>query len=414
KEGRRAVHQITKEGFKVAQRGLQEYFDAEFNSMRTGMFGLNDYYCYKVVITKNVVYIKQPSSSAVTQARSETSESQDYQKVQKDLNYKETFDDNGDIITDGTSDADVDDFDLEEAFERYCTSQLTKIIPEVTWEKFILDTYPDYKISEKWEESIQSFFKPKDTFAEWEKTWRGLFDEKEILKLLKHRLTLKSSDLEEKQYGAQFVIPVLKNTLKAVCDVDWKGLDVPIRSSKYRRNYNINPFIDKVLSAKRADGLARLWRSQEEIFIYEQTGPPDVDDITDFYIHDYKLVRTMRDVLNQRIILCLHNGIKDYNNLASFGALGHRDEVSLLWCTIYPKSYCLREHGCFRIPAIWQDLPVLSEAIISCLKYFFFMKNSITKIEPHIEQKLKLLAKRKVHMITPNSSTPEKSKKQNN
>ncbi|CAG8676747.1 6521_t:CDS:2, partial [Paraglomus occultum] len=35
KEGRRAVHQITKEGFRVAQRGLQEYSDAEFNSMRT-------------------------------------------------------------------------------------------------------------------------------------------------------------------------------------------------------------------------------------------------------------------------------------------------------------------------------------------------------------------------------------------
>ena len=147
KEGRQAVHQITKEGFKVAQRGLQEYSDAELNSMRTGMFGLNDYYCYKVVITKNVVYVTEnrnnlqvASSSAVTQARSGTLESQDHQKVQKDLNYKETFDDNGDIITDGTSDADsylrkavesmvgniendaltVDDLDLEEVFEKYC------------------------------------------------------------------------------------------------------------------------------------------------------------------------------------------------------------------------------------------------------------------------------------------------------
>ncbi|CAG8582605.1 1813_t:CDS:2, partial [Paraglomus brasilianum] len=129
KEGRCAVHQITKEGFKVAQRGLQEYSDAELNSMRT----------------ENRNNLQVASSSAVTQARSGTLESQDHQKVQKDLNYKETFDDNGDIIT---------------------------------------------------------------------------------------------------------------------------------------------------------DGLARLWRSQEEIFIYEQTGPPDVDDITDFYIHDYKLVRTMRDVLN--------------------------------------------------------------------------------------------------------------------
>lgn len=39
------------------------------------------------------------------------------------------------------------------------TSQLTKIIPEVTWEKFILDTYPNHNISEEWEELIQGFFK---------------------------------------------------------------------------------------------------------------------------------------------------------------------------------------------------------------------------------------------------------------
>ena len=39
-------------GVKVAQRGLQEYSDAEFNSMQTGMFCLNYYYCYKVVIIK--------------------------------------------------------------------------------------------------------------------------------------------------------------------------------------------------------------------------------------------------------------------------------------------------------------------------------------------------------------------------
>lgn len=124
------------------------------------------------------------------------------------------------------------------------------------------------------------------------------------------------------------------------------------------------------MSAKRADGLARRWQSQEETFVYEQTGPPDVDDVTDFYVHDYKLVRTMRDVLNQRIILRLNDGIKDCDKLASFGALGHRDEVSLLWCTIHLRSYCLREYGSFRIPTIWQDLPVLSEAIITCLKFF--------------------------------------------
>ncbi|RIA89752.1 hypothetical protein C1645_824400 [Glomus cerebriforme] len=147
---------------------------------------------------------------------------------------------------------------------------------------------------------------------------------------------LKSGDLEENQYNSQFINPNLKNTLKAICNMDWRILEVPIRSSKYRRNSNINAFIDKVLSAKRV----------AETFVYEQTGPPDVDDVTDF---------------TSMIINC--------NNLASFGALGHRDEVSLLWCTIHLRPYCLREYGSFRVPTIWQDLPVLSEAIIACLKF---------------------------------------------
>ena len=96
-----------------------------------------------VYITENRNNLQVAFSSAVTQVRSGTSESQDYQEVQKGLNYKETFDDNGDIITDGTSDADdadnylrkavksmagnvendaltMGDFNLEELFEKYC------------------------------------------------------------------------------------------------------------------------------------------------------------------------------------------------------------------------------------------------------------------------------------------------------
>ncbi|RGB35449.1 hypothetical protein C1646_759366 [Rhizophagus diaphanus] len=182
---------------------------------------------------------------------------------------------------------EVDDINLEEIFEKYrdeCesrfdditdlrpTSQLTKIIPEVTWEKFILDTYPNHKISEKWEELIQGFFKPRNTLTKWEKAWRRLFESSEDL-VIKDTLynilspyieafkapfnILKSGDLEENQYNSQFVNPILKNTLNAICSMDWRILEVPIRSSKYRRNSNIDPFIDKVLSAKRADGLAR-------------------------------------------------------------------------------------------------------------------------------------------------------------
>ena len=150
-------------------------------------------------------------------------------------------------------------------------------------------------------------------------------------------------------------------------------LEVPVESSKDRRNANINPIVDKVLEAKCADGLARLWLSREEVFIYEQTGPSNFDDMTQLYIHDYKLIRIMRDVLNQRIILYLKDGIYNHKNLASFSAFGHCTEVSLFWLTIHQKSYCPREYGTFKIPIVWQDFSVLSKAIITCLKFFVSM-----------------------------------------
>ena len=108
----------------------------------------------------------------------------------------------------------------------------------------------------------------------------------------------------------------------------------------------------------------------KKIFLFEQTGPPDYDDLTEFCLHDYKLTRTMRDILNQRIIFQLNDGTCDKKDLASFGALGYRNEISLYWCTIHQKTYCLREFGSFKIPHLWQDLPVLSETITMCLKFF--------------------------------------------
>ncbi|CAG8671119.1 6572_t:CDS:10 [Funneliformis caledonium] len=173
---------------------------------------------------------------------------------------------------------------------------------------------------------------------------------------------LKSGDLEENQYIAQFINPILNNTLDAICNVDWRILEVPIESSKYRRNTNLNPIIDKVLSAKRADGLARLWLSHEEIFIYEQI------------------------------------------DLASFGALGYCAAVSLFWLTIHQKTYSIREFGSFRIPLLWEDLPVLSEAIS-------FVKGNTEKRKLLVDPKQKLFAKRKVHAVTQNPPTPDRSKK---
>ncbi|RGB21877.1 hypothetical protein C1646_95905 [Rhizophagus diaphanus] len=72
----------------------------------------------------------------------------------------------------------IDDVNLEETFEDYCNecdnifdlchsdimdlrpaSKFTEKIPEAIWEKFVTNTYPEYKISETWENLIQDTFK---------------------------------------------------------------------------------------------------------------------------------------------------------------------------------------------------------------------------------------------------------------
>ncbi|CAG8438370.1 14008_t:CDS:10 [Ambispora leptoticha] len=329
----------------------------------------------------------------------------------------------------------VDDIDLEKIFKDYCdecrnnfddimdmrpTSRFTDEISEEYWDKFVLGTYPRHNISEEWENFIQEFFKPRDSLEEWKKAWRGLYEKidgnkKDLVNVIYNILgpyikafeapfnILRSGDLRENQYNAQFISPILENTMNTVCSIDWRILEIPVESSKARRN--------TVLEAKCADGLARLWQSHEEVFLYEQTGPPNFDDITQFHIHDYKLIRTMRDVLNQRIFLRLKNGIYDHKDLASFSAFGNRSEVSLFWLTIHQKSYCLREYGTFKIPSTWQELPVLSEAIITCLKFFSFMKENIEVKNSYIEQNQKLLAKRRVHSVKQNQSSPNRPKK---
>ncbi|GBB98286.1 hypothetical protein RclHR1_03190018 [Rhizophagus clarus] len=345
----------------------------------------------------------------------------------------------------------VDNVNLEDTFGDYCnecgntfdlchsdimdlrpTSRFSEKIPEETWAEFVSDTYPEYEISGEWEKLIQNTFQPRDSLEEWVRVWRGLYENRSngdlVIKDVIYNILapyikvfeepyniLNSGDLRENQYNAQFVSPIIGSTLKAICSIDWRILEVPVESSKDRRNTNLNPIVDKVLEAKCADGLARLWSSHEEVFLYEQTGPPDFDDVTQLCIHDYKLVRTMRDVLNQRIILHLKDGISDHKDFASFGAFGHRTEVSLFWLTIHQKSYCLREYGTFKIPTVWQDLPVLSEAIMICLKFFTFMKENIkVRRSACVEQKQRLLTKRKVHTIKQNQPTPTRPKKQKN
>ncbi|CAG8666804.1 10356_t:CDS:10, partial [Funneliformis caledonium] len=298
----------------------------------------------------------------------------------------------------------MDDIDLEEIFKDYYT-------------------YPKHKISEEWEKFIQEFFKqPRDSVEEWKKAWRELHEKidgnkKDLVDVIRNILgpyikafeapfnILRSGDLRENQYNAQFIGLILENTMNTICSVEWGILEILVESSKARRNTGINAIVDKVLEAKCADGLARLWQSHEEVFLYEQTGSPNFDDITQFHIHDYKLIRTMRDVLNQRIIFHLKNGICDHKDLACFSAFGNRFKVSLFWLTIHQKSYCLREYGTFNIPSTWQELLVLSEAIITCLKFFSFMKENIEVRNSYVGQNQKLLAKRRVHSLAMHNFT---------
>ncbi|KAF0557539.1 hypothetical protein F8M41_013305 [Gigaspora margarita] len=104
----------------------------------------------------------------------------------------------------------------------------------------------------------------------------------------------------------------------------------------------------------------------------------------------------MRDILNQRIIFRLNDGASNNKDLASFGALGYRTDVSLFWFTINQKAHCVREFGSFKVPLLWEDLPVLSEAIIMCLKFFCFVKENTEKQKLLIDPKRKLLAKRRL------------------
>ncbi|PKY29343.1 hypothetical protein RhiirB3_445937 [Rhizophagus irregularis] len=52
---------------------------------------------------------------------------------------------------------------------------------------------------------------------------------------------------------------------------------------------------------------------------------------------------------------------------------------------MHTSVYCLREYGSFKVSAVWQDLTVLSEAIVTCLKFFTFMKENIEKKKPFVE-----------------------------
>ncbi|CAG8634555.1 7949_t:CDS:2, partial [Ambispora gerdemannii] len=122
-------------------------------------------------------------------------------------------------------------------------SKFTEKVPEIVWGDFISNTYPRYKLPNKWEELINNTFKPKSSLVEWMKSWRNLHvisdenesDEDLVIKDTIYNILspyirafkapyniLKSGDLEENQYNSQFVNLILNNTLDAICNVDWR------------------------------------------------------------------------------------------------------------------------------------------------------------------------------------------------
>ncbi|CAG8735982.1 9654_t:CDS:10 [Cetraspora pellucida] len=439
---------------EIGGSGSQRYFFKD----HTGSFPMVTYNFYSVYMK----FFTALDAYATISRNKPNEESQEYRDRSYDNNKHEEdaissdSDDDSQNITESMigkverSPLVIDNVNLENIFEDYrnecendfdlChsdimdlrpTSKFAEKISDEIWMKFVSNSFPKCTLPKDWEGLINDTFKPKNSLLEWINAFHELHtisSEKKIngnpirdviynilcpyIKAFEAPFNiLKSGDLEENQYNAQFINPILHNTLDAICSVDWRILEVPIESSKHRRNTNFNPLFDRVLSPKRADGLARLWENREEIFLFEQIGPPDYDNLTEFCLHDYKLTRTMRDILNQRIIFQLKDGTCDKEDLASFGALGYRNEISLYWCTIHQKTYCLREFGSFKIPHLWQDLPVLSEAIIICLKFFSFMKENIEKQKLITDLQQKLFSKRKVLAVIPNPPTPNRSKK---
>ncbi|CAG8711117.1 7213_t:CDS:2, partial [Funneliformis caledonium] len=141
---------------------------------------------------------------------------------------------------------------LREASE----SMVGKIERILLTSEFVLNTYSEHNLPRTRKVSYKNSSSQKST--KFTKTWQMQST------IFLHYTSeascniLKSGDLRENQYNAQFVSPILKNTLKVICNIDWRILKVPVESSKDRCNANLNPIIDKVLEAKYADELARL------------------------------------------------------------------------------------------------------------------------------------------------------------
>ncbi|CAG8662769.1 4202_t:CDS:2, partial [Paraglomus brasilianum] len=146
----------------------------------------------------------------------------------------------------------IDNVNLENIFENYHNESILwtldqpqnsqeKISDEI-WMKFVSNSFPKCTLPKDWEELINDTFKLKNSLVEWINAFHELhmitFEKKINGNLIRDVIynilcpyikafeapfnILKSGNLEENQYNAQFINPILHNTLDATCSVDWR------------------------------------------------------------------------------------------------------------------------------------------------------------------------------------------------
>jgi len=152
-------------------------------------------------------------------------------------------------------------------------------------------------------------------------------------------------------------------------------MEVPVLASKYRKNYELDHSVYKVVEGKCADLLAWSWETGEEIFVGEQAGPPTKPDLTKLSMDSFKLYRELRDCLNVRILNAMKVGDVSYTNRAVFGILGYLFEVKML---IMWKDgvYIYEEFGSFTVASHSKNIHMMKSGILKLLEFIVSLLSS--------------------------------------
>ncbi|CAG8657583.1 5342_t:CDS:10, partial [Acaulospora colombiana] len=179
---------------------------------------------------------------------------------------------------------------------------------------------------------------------------------------------ISAPDSSEHHYWSEFGHRFFSRALQEFVDLDWRVMEVPVQSSRYRKNYGYNHIIDTVVDGKYADLLARMRKTGEEIFVGEQAGPPTRCDLAKLATDSFKLYREMRDCLNVRILRAMGKGDVNYNNRSVFGILGFLFEIKML---IMWKDgvYVYEEYGSLNIASNPGQISEMKLGILRLLEF---------------------------------------------